>query len=286
MPAKKSSKMKVKGKRTLKNGAVAGYVYYSKEKKWKWRIIGRNKNHKGSGRVQSKMEYMENFNNTIYEDDIMYQDDDVCILRPDSQKGIIVWTQFKNPNNGQHLCDIGLKTGKKMRENGISFGRSIYHPYIFFKAPYYAPSEDEVNVTTDVHEIVSYYGKINLKNKAFIRVDPERTYVYSSEIRPYISKRYTWHSNIYENIMKNSRKTLNEYFQIIRNNKEKREQRPVGQMVFYNLFTGKAIYKPTSFYDIYDSDKNFPINIHPINTLSEILVRLPHLTPDYFVLCR
>ena len=32
--------MHVKGKRTLKNGAVAGYVYYPKDKKWKWRIIG------------------------------------------------------------------------------------------------------------------------------------------------------------------------------------------------------------------------------------------------------
>lgn len=47
MPVKKSSKMKVKSKRTLKNGAVAGYVYYSKEKKWKWRIIGRDKKQKG-----------------------------------------------------------------------------------------------------------------------------------------------------------------------------------------------------------------------------------------------
>ncbi len=33
--------MRIKGKRVLKNGAVAGYVYYSKEKKWKWRIVGR-----------------------------------------------------------------------------------------------------------------------------------------------------------------------------------------------------------------------------------------------------
>ena len=31
--------MRVKGKRVLKNGIFAGYVYYSKEKKWKWRII-------------------------------------------------------------------------------------------------------------------------------------------------------------------------------------------------------------------------------------------------------
>ena len=46
--------MKVKGKRILKNGAVAGYVYYSKEKKWKWRIIGRDKKG-GGGNAQSKM---------------------------------------------------------------------------------------------------------------------------------------------------------------------------------------------------------------------------------------
>ena len=31
--------MQVKGKRILKNGAVAGYVYYSKDRKWKWRIV-------------------------------------------------------------------------------------------------------------------------------------------------------------------------------------------------------------------------------------------------------
>jgi hypothetical protein len=31
--------MKTKGKRVFKNGAVGAYVYYKKEKKWKWRII-------------------------------------------------------------------------------------------------------------------------------------------------------------------------------------------------------------------------------------------------------
>jgi hypothetical protein len=46
--------MKVKGKRVLKNGAVAGYVYYNKDKKWKWRIIGRVKKG-GSGKGKSKI---------------------------------------------------------------------------------------------------------------------------------------------------------------------------------------------------------------------------------------
>tara|TARA_B110000858_G_C17779089_1_gene463800 strand:- start:759 stop:1613 length:855 start_codon:yes stop_codon:yes gene_type:complete len=284
MPVKKISKMKVKGKRTLKNGAVAGYVYYSKEKKWKWRIIGRDKKQKG-GNAQSKMKnpYIENFNNTISEEDIMYQDDDVCILHPDSQKGIIVWTSFNNPNNGQHLCDIGLKTGEKMKENGISFGRSIYHPYIFFRAPYYAPQEDEVNVTTDVHEIVSYYDKINLKNKAFIRVDPERTYVYSSEIRPKI---YHLSQSKQEKKMNQSKMLLTKYLRIIRNNelieqKELVSNKPIKSGFIYNLYTGEIMcHKWTNSY----STNNYTTS--PTNRNWEILVRIPHLTSDYFVLCR
>ena len=42
--------MRVKEKKVLKNGAVAGYVYYSREKKWKWRIISGPK--KKSKRIQ------------------------------------------------------------------------------------------------------------------------------------------------------------------------------------------------------------------------------------------
>ena len=32
--------MKIKKQRILKNGAIAGYVYYPKDRKWKWRILG------------------------------------------------------------------------------------------------------------------------------------------------------------------------------------------------------------------------------------------------------
>ena len=45
--------MKIKNQRILKNGAIAGYVYYSKDKKWKWRIIGRN-NKKGGNKYYIK----------------------------------------------------------------------------------------------------------------------------------------------------------------------------------------------------------------------------------------
>jgi hypothetical protein len=40
--------IKIKNKKVLKNGAIAGYVYYNAENKWKWRIIGNIK--KGGSR--------------------------------------------------------------------------------------------------------------------------------------------------------------------------------------------------------------------------------------------
>jgi len=49
--------MKIKNKRVLKNGAVAAYVYYKNEKKWKWRIIGRTRKQKGGVNVCS-MKFM------------------------------------------------------------------------------------------------------------------------------------------------------------------------------------------------------------------------------------
>lgn len=57
--------MKIKGKRILKNGTVAGYVYYPKEKKWKWRFI--KKTHKKGGIPNSlnncDLNIVKNFNN-------------------------------------------------------------------------------------------------------------------------------------------------------------------------------------------------------------------------------
>ena len=61
--------MKIRGKRILKNGATGAYVYYNKEKKWKWRIISGPK--KGAGKLpnktwgQSNEEYKKKINKFI-----------------------------------------------------------------------------------------------------------------------------------------------------------------------------------------------------------------------------
>lgn len=51
--------MKIKGKRVLKNGVIGAYVYFSKEKKWKWRFIGNIK--KKGGYIKTKSsKYLDN----------------------------------------------------------------------------------------------------------------------------------------------------------------------------------------------------------------------------------
>jgi hypothetical protein len=62
--------MKVKNERILKNGAVAGYVYYESEKKWKWRIIkgplkGGRKKKKFKGTKVNPLNYIRNTYNEV-----------------------------------------------------------------------------------------------------------------------------------------------------------------------------------------------------------------------------
>lgn len=47
--------MKIKNERILKNGAIGAYVYYSSEKKWKWRIIGHSKKKGGTDILNEKL---------------------------------------------------------------------------------------------------------------------------------------------------------------------------------------------------------------------------------------
>ena len=99
----------------------------------------------------------------IEESDIMYQDDLVCILKPEVKKGIIILTRYTQPPNMESLCTLGLKTGKQLREEGVNFGRSVAHPYIFFSAPYYSR---EINYSTPETEIISSFGEEQIGKKA------------------------------------------------------------------------------------------------------------------------
>ena len=210
----------------------------------------------------------------IQSSDIKYQDNLVCILHPHIKKGIIIWTHYTQPPEMESLCVLGLKTGKQLHSEGIDYGRSTIHPYIFFRAPYYS---SDIDYSNEQSEIVSSYGEnqIGIEPRVFIRVDPDRTFVFSSEIRAIRS----------QDIAK-SKKTLSKYLEIIAENaKMYKTLFPLSEtkkQPAYDLFTSKLIPVTNNgngfcqlMYPLYDS---------PINRNSEILVSIPHLTPDYFVL--
>jgi hypothetical protein len=230
----------------------------------------------------------------------MYEDDLVCILKLEVKKGIIIWTHFTQPKGMDSLCNLGLKTGLQLKTEGIDFGRSKIHPYMFFRAPYYSRDIDYTSVETEINS--SYgEGQIGTEPRVFIRVDPDRTFVFSSEIRAKIpdvyfhtsdghlmttaevslthskflinhtDERYTELYNKYYNYEINkSKKTLSQYLVTIKENEL------IPEIKIYNLYSSKKVLSKSSIY---------PYDNNAIERNSEILVSIPHLTSDYFVLC-
>jgi hypothetical protein len=205
----------------------------------------------------------------IEDEDIMYKDDLVCILKPNVKKGIIVW--HKQPTEMESLLISGLKTGKRLQEEGIEFGRTKIHPYIFFRAPYYS---NPINYATVKTEIESSYGEgeLGTEPRIFIRVDPDRTFVFSSEIR--VNFKTDAEQSKY---LDKSKKTLSAYLEIIKDNlRIENNIIPQGNIRTYNLITGKA-----RLSSIISDQLTF--SVAPTNRNSEILVSISHLTPNYFV---
>ena len=214
------------------------------------------------------------------DEDIMFRDADICILKPGVKKGILVFTHYNQPAGLPSLCEAGLKTGAQLKKEGVDFGRAVFHQYIFFRAPYLSNPPDYTTVDS---EIESSFGKSvsDTPKMAWIRVDPDQTYVYSSEIRSeyrpgglFGSAKYT--SEMYSEVWK-SRKTMTEYLRIIGEN----AGMPVeaGNKPVYHLFSSQVKFIPMKGKAIY------PWNEEPINKNSEVLVHIPHLTPDFFVKC-
>jgi len=191
---------------------------------------------------------------------------DVCL----DPKGILIRTCFTQPK-GANLHVDGLKTGERLHAEGINFGRTTRHSNIFFRAPYFAPDpkadpKADAAPKTIEEEIMGLYGGLG-ESMIYIRVDPDKTYVYSSEIRASCEYYYN------QDIINNSRKTLTEYFEVIREN------------ALHNL-EGASYHLYSS--RVYPCSNNiFPFNKHPINLHSEILVSPPggHLTADHFAYC-
>jgi hypothetical protein len=220
----------------------------------------------------------------ILPEDIVYQDKDVCIIKPGVKKGVLVFTDYVQPKGVPSLCESGLKSGAQLHSEGVNFGRVVYHPYILFRAPYLSDPIDYTSVDT---EITSSFGAgaVDMPSRVWIRVDPDNTYVYSSEIR---AKKPHYAVEV---DLQQSRKTLTQYLQILTNNQKIKNGIGPGMRPVYHLYSSMIIsvvpIVPMADEDDYDADPyaKYPFDNSDISRNSEVLVRLPHLTSDYFVKC-
>lgn len=209
---------------------------------------------------------METYSDTITDEDIKYMDDNVCILFPDSQKGVIVWTSQSTINEVDILKD-GIKSGWLLNKESVCYGRTTNHPYIFFRAP--------DKKYTNIKECPRH------NNRFYIRVDPDRTMIFSSELRTkytpkckYLSLEYI--SQLNQNLLK-SRKTLTQFLDIIQEN-DKLIDIHNGENFVYNLISSRKIIHSIRHCIEY------PFDYIDVKKSSEILVCLQHLTPDYFII--
>ena len=197
----------------------------------------------------------------VIKEDILYQDDDVCILKPDVKKGILIFSVVYDKS----IFEDGLKTGKQLKKEGIDFGRSMIHNYSFFRAPtFLRPTENSCSSL-----------------KVWIRVDPKQTFVYSSEIRAKFSPRFAFgtpeYLNSLEQEVRKSRKPMIEYLQILEDNSLHISNADSLKKPFYHLFSSRVQMFPNTF------TPQYPWNSENINRHSEVLVRLNNLTPNFFV---
>jgi hypothetical protein len=211
----------------------------------------------------------------ILDEDIIYRDTNISILNPHVKKGILIYTHFDIKNSSIDVCKIGLKSGKKLKEQGFNFGRSIAHPYIFFRAPFYASNIDYSSINS---ELISNYRNIPGKNHAFIRVDPRHTYTYSSEYRA--KKMYHMINEYYIN---RSRKTLLNYLKIIYKYQDEDILNPIYHLASSNILRTYSAAQQNTINKYVNSTIN--LNLSPINRNTEILATLDHMTPNYFVKC-
>ena len=215
----------------------------------------------------------------VTQEDILYQDSDVCILKPDVKKGVLIFSNIANTI----IYNDGLKTGKQLEKEGIDFGRSMIHDYSFFRAP---KMTGPIIRDTVQSEIASLYDpNLNLSSKVWIRIDPKRTFVYSSEIRAKFYPQFRFGTHEYlENLeqeVSKSRKTMIEYFQILKQNAlildEVNANPDCIQKPCYNLFSSRV--------QMFHVNQQYPWDIENIDINSEILVRINNLTPNFFVKC-
>lgn len=229
-------------------------------------------------------------------DDILFQNSDVCILKPDSTRGIIIFTSVSSRfgKNSKSVCEEGLFSYNELRKRHPEYklpNRSGAHinashnDLIFFRAPY----------TNDTTTFESSYGMtlekmINKYSPTFatIRVDPEKTYVYSSEIRAIGKYTDLLQSRILmtdyllklKNMPKEYFKNGKDMYANIIKYEKKFKNAPKVKFPTFNNFEGFS-----SFSEVESNSKYPELKYFPIERNVEVVVKIPHIPPEWFVNC-
>lgn len=211
--------------------------------------------------------------------DVLYQDNRVCILKPNSKRGIEVFHRSEYVN----IVFSGLYSMDKLREVNPSLSKirckRRHDDTIFFKAPYNEKTDTiEDSFGIDIHE--------RMKDKrvmAFIKIDPDKTFVYSSEIRVHY-----WNNQ--HILLERNRISFRRYMEIIKENKEFVKNTPPGYMCEWNIFDFRPSYRkiPLRSNDCEEIPSDFnenPMTKYDISKQSEILVRIPHIPLNWMTRC-
>lgn len=196
--------------------------------------------------------------------DILFQDEDICILKPDSQRGILVIHSTKNAD----ICNDGLYSYNELLnrkpELGLERKKSMFPGHsdiIYFRAPY----------NNDITSIDSLYPGFYFDENNYyilIRIDPDKTYIYNQEGRVY---------NNYDNY-KSSRISFTDYFKIIESNKLIKPKYPIS--IYGNTISFRKQLLGSGS-DMVGTFKKYL----PTERMGEILAKIPHIPQKWFYYC-
>ena len=178
-------------------------------------------------------------------DDVVYRDENVCILKPDASRGVVILHAY--PKNMNHLIE---QSGGRQTNHEYKV-----HPYLVFKCPINLmemPSKCTsrmLQLTYDSLYDVSHYDYF------CIRVDPEHTFVYNSLLKS--------HDYIFDYDYRQSKQNMIEFLsKIDMNRKFISDERRRGNFKtpFYNKYTKDVLmnYDGTpspSWYTTYPPDR-------------------------------
>lgn len=205
------------------------------------------------------------------ESDILFQNEDVCILKPESPRGILIFTKSKSKN----ICSEGILSYNELRRRHpelelMNRSRAHHDPkhndLIFFRAPF---NYDTTSFESSYGNSPEWFITSSTRALAVIRIDPEKTFVYSSETRD---------KGSYFDIM-SSRRSMLTYFDVLRYNSTIRPESHKYR-VCANIITMMKDRVPTT------RPCTYPLEEHlPIERMAEVVVHLPRIPPEWLVRC-